>query len=44
MNDLNPSLHLGEDGIESILCTLGAIRERVLSELIRTFYRQRQPG
>lgn len=31
MNDINPSLRLGEEGIESVLLTLQAIRERALT-------------
>jgi hypothetical protein len=31
MNDINPSMRLGEDGINSVLVALEAIRERALS-------------
>lgn len=31
VNDINPSLRLGEDGINSVLLTLQSIRERALS-------------
>ncbi|KAJ3569703.1 hypothetical protein NP233_g4872 [Leucocoprinus birnbaumii] len=31
MNDINPSIRLGEDGINSVLVTLEAIRERALT-------------
>jgi len=32
VNDINPSIKLGEEGINSVLGTLQAIRERALSE------------
>jgi len=32
MNDINPTLRLGEDNIGSILAALQSIRERALSE------------
>lgn len=32
MNDINPSLKLGEDGMKSLLATLHSVRERALSE------------
>ena len=31
INDINPSIKLGEEGINSVLVTLQAIRERALS-------------
>jgi len=31
INDINPSIKLGEDGINSVLSTLESIRERALS-------------
>jgi hypothetical protein len=32
VNDLSPSLRLGDEGIDSILLTLQGLRDRVLSE------------
>lgn len=32
LNDLNPSLRIGEEGIDSFLLTLHSIRERALSQ------------
>lgn len=32
VNDLNPSLRLGDEGIDSVLLTLESIRQRALSE------------
>ncbi|THH21254.1 hypothetical protein EW146_g242 [Bondarzewia mesenterica] len=37
MNDINPSLRLGEEGIESVLLTLQAIRERALTCRVLTY-------
>jgi hypothetical protein len=34
MNDLSPSLRLGDEGIDSILLTLQGLRDRVLSMFI----------
>lgn len=31
VNDLNPSLRIGDEGIDSVLHTLYAVRERALS-------------
>jgi hypothetical protein len=36
INDLSPSLRLGDEGIESILLTLQGLRDRVLSMCILT--------
>lgn len=33
INDLSPSLRLGDEGIDSILLTLQGLRDRVLSML-----------
>ena len=32
VNNMNPSIKLGEDGIDSVLVTLQAIRARALSQ------------
>lgn len=34
INDLSPSLRLGDEGIDSILLTLQGLRDRVLSMFI----------
>ena len=37
MNDLNPSLSLGDEGIDTVLRSLQSIRERALSECMGTY-------
>ena len=38
MNDVNPTLRLGEDNVNSLLAILQNIRERALSEVQLIFY------